>query len=114
MDAQLPPMAFYGVLALLVAVTARVTEKDVRDGQLMQERPWLLLLLHVPFAMAWLHVWIFLLWQCFVAKISWGLPEYINVVTHTTVLGLVGPVCASTYVLQLRQGRIDSAEGWKR
>ena len=86
MDAHLPPMAFYGLLALLVAVTARVTEKDVRDGRLMQEKPWLLLLAHVPVVMAWLHVWIFLLWQSFAAKISWGLLEYINVVTHTTIL----------------------------
>ena len=55
MDAHIPPMAFYGILALAVAVTARVTEKDVREGKLFRGRPWLLPLSHVPVVMAWLH-----------------------------------------------------------
>ena len=55
MNAHLPPMDFYGFLALAVAVTARVTEKDVREGKLVRGRPWLLPLLHVPVVMAWSH-----------------------------------------------------------
>jgi len=55
MNAHLPPMDFYGILALAVAVTARVTEKDVREGRLFRGRPWLLPLLQVPVVMAWLH-----------------------------------------------------------
>lgn len=114
MDTHLPPMAFYGILALAVAVTARVAEKDVREAGLMQGRPWLLRLLHLPVVMAWSHVWILLLWQLFVAKISWGWTEYINVAIHTAILGLVGAVCGCTYIVQIRQGRFDSPERWNR
>ena len=110
MDAHLPPMAFYGVLALAVGVTAKVTEKDVREGQLLQGRPWLLRLLHVPVGMAWLQVCIFLVSQLVVARISLGWPEYLHVVMHTFVLGFVGAVCACTYDEQLRQRRVDTAE----
>ena len=60
-NARLPPMAFYGILALAVAVTARVAEKDVPETGLIQGMSWLLPLLHVPVVMAWLHLWIFLL-----------------------------------------------------
>ena len=114
MDAHIPPMAFYGILALAVAVTARVTEKDVREGRLFRGRPWLLPLLHVPVVMAWLHVCIFLLWELAVAKMSLGRPEYIHMVIHTFILGFVGAVCGCTYIVQIRQGRFDSPERWKR
>ena len=36
MDAPLPPIAFQGILALDVAVTARVTEKDIRVAEWIQ------------------------------------------------------------------------------
>ena len=55
MNAHLPPMAFYGILARAVAVTTRVTEKDVCEGKLVRGRPWLLPLLQVPVVRAWLH-----------------------------------------------------------
>ena len=39
MDAPLPPIAFYGILALAVAATTRVTEKDIREAGWIQGRP---------------------------------------------------------------------------
>ena len=36
MNAALPPIAFQGILALAVAVTARVTEKDIREAGWIQ------------------------------------------------------------------------------
>ena len=48
MDGHVPPMVLYGVLALAVGVTGKVTEKDVRDGKLLEQRPWLTLVLHAP------------------------------------------------------------------
>lgn len=101
-------MVLYGVLALAVAVTTKVTEKDVRDGKFFRRRPGLLLLLHVPVLLAWLHVCFFLAIQLVVAKVPWNTLEYAHLVIHALVLLLVGLVCIFTYGLQLHRWRSDS------
>ena len=110
MDGHLPPTAFYVLLALAMTATARVTDEGVLKGELLQHRPWLVWLLHVPVLMAWGHVVTFLVGQLVPPKMPWDRPEYIHLVVHTFVFGFVGIVCACTYVSQIRHRRIDSAE----
>lgn len=55
MNGHFPPMVLYGVLALAVGVTGRVTEKDVSDGKLLRQTPWLMVVMHAPVLLAWLH-----------------------------------------------------------
>ena len=110
MDSHLPPTALYVILALAVTVTARVTDRDVRQGALLQQRPWLVGLLHVPVLMAWVHVAAFLACQLAAPKVPLAGPEYMHLVIHTVVFGLVGIVCGCTYVSQIRHRRFDSGE----
>lgn len=110
MDGQLPATVLYIILALAITVTARVTDEDVLNGELLQQRPWLVWLLHVPVLMAWAHVGLFLADQLAAAKMPWDSLEYIHLVMHMVVAGLVGLVCVCTYWSRIRHGRIDSAE----
>ena len=107
MDSHLPPMAFYGVLALAVAVTARVTEQ-VREEKLFQRRHWFLWLLHVPALMAWLHVCLYLWSQLIVTMLPRGGFDGVNLMIHALVLGFVGLTFIYTYVSQLVRWRSDS------
>lgn len=109
MDGQLSPTALYIILALAITVTARVTDEDVLKGELLQQRPWLVVLLHFPVLMAWVHVGLFLADQLVVAKMPWDTREYIHLVLHMVVVGFVGLVCVCTYWSRIRHGRIDSA-----
>ena len=61
MNGHIPPMVLYGVLALAIGVRGKVTEKDVSDGKLLRQRPWLMLVLHAPVLLAWLHVCFYVL-----------------------------------------------------
>ena len=97
MDGHLPPTAFYIFLALAVTVTGRLTDRDVREAEFLQKRPWLLGLLHVPVMMAWLHVAIFLACQLVAPTVPWDGPDYIHLAVHASVFGFVGIVCACTY-----------------
>ena len=110
MDSHLTPTVLYVILALAVTVMGRLTDRDVREVEFLQERPWLWVLLHVPVLMAWGHVGAFLADQLVVAKVPWDEPDYIHLVTHTVVFGLVGIVCGCTYVSQIRHRRFDSGE----
>ena len=103
-------MVPYGVLALALAVTAKVREKGIRDGKWFKLRPWLMLLLHAPVLSAWLHVCFFLSIQLVVANVPWNTFEYAHLVIHALVLLMVGLVSIFTYRLQLHQWRSDSTE----
>ena len=109
MDGHLPPTAFYVILGLAVTVTARITDRDVLDGQLLAKRPWLVSLLHFPVLLAWVQVGVFLADQLVVAEMPWDSPQYIHLAFHAVVVQFVGIVCACTYAPQLRRRRIDSA-----
>ena len=65
-------MVPYGVLALAVAVTAKLSEKDVRDGKWFKRRPGLLLLSHVPILLAWLPACFYLSVPLAAAKMPLG------------------------------------------
>lgn len=92
MDGHLTPTALYVILALAVTVTARLADKDVREAEFLQKRPWLLVLLHVPVPMAW------------------DSPVYLHWVIHAAVFGLACMACACTYAEQILHRRFDSAE----
>ncbi len=110
MDGQIPPVVLYGVLALAVGVTASLTEKDVRDGKLLKQRLWLMLVLHTPVLLAWLHVCFYVAAQLATAKMPWNTAEFAHLAIHACVLAFVGFVCIFTYGLQLYQWMTDSAE----
>ena len=108
MDGHIPPMVLYGVLALAIGVTGKVTEKDVSDGKLLRQRPWLMLVLHAPVLLAWLHVCFYVLAELFAPKMRWNTVEFAHVAFHAFVLAFVGFVCMVTYALQLHHWRSDS------
>ena len=89
-------MVPYGVLALALAVTAKVLEKDVRDGKWFKLRPWLMLLSHVPILLALLPAYIYLAVQLTVAKVPWDMFEHVHMVIHALALAFVGLVLIVT------------------
>lgn len=110
MTGHIPLMALYGVLALAVAVTAKITESNFRNRELFQRRPWLMLVLHVPVLLAWLHVCLYLVYELVVAKMPGNRMEYVHLCIHSLVLLCVGLACMFTYALQLYEWRSQSTE----
>lgn len=108
MDGQIPPVVLYGVLALAVGVIGKLTEKNVRDGKFLKQRPWLMLVLHAPVLLAWLHVCFYILAELAAARMHWKTVEFAHLAIHAFVLGFVGFVCMVTYAVQLHQWRSDS------
>lgn len=109
MDGHLPLMALYAILALAVAVTARATDQEVREGELFRERTWLLRLLHLPVLLAWMQLGAFLLRELYVTRTSASWFDLVSLIVHLVVLGLIGLVCICTYYSQFRQWGEGSA-----
>lgn len=110
MDSHIPSMVLYGVLALAAGVTAKATEKEVRDREFLRQRPWLMLVLHVPVLLAWLHVCFYVAAELVATKMPWNTIEYAHLAIHAFVLALVGLVSIFTHGVQLHQWMTDSAE----
>ena len=110
MDGHFPPMALYAILALAVAVTAKVTESGIHAGMPIQGRWWLFRVLHLPVLLAWLHLGAVLVRELFVAGPSIDWFGHVGLVVHAAVLGLVGLVCMYTYRFQFHQWRLSSTD----
>ena len=63
MDGLYPPTALYLILAISVAITARVTTEST--GKLSRIKPWKKWLLHSPVVLTWMHLLCYLFLQFF-------------------------------------------------
>lgn len=61
MDGRYIPTALYHILAISVAIKARVSTEST--GKLSRIKPWKKWLLHSPVGVAWLHLVVYLIWQ---------------------------------------------------
>ena len=111
MQYNLLPMALYAVIALAVAVTARLTVDDVRDRELSGQRPWLLWsLLHIPVLVALLHLCGYLFWQLLARGTERSGFEQVNLMIHTLAVVLVGAAGMWIYREQLLRCRSEEEE----
>ena len=88
MDSLLPPTALYALLAVAVAVTARVTTESA--GEHSRIKAWKKWLLHFPVVVAWLHLLCYLLWQLFLYDRPPEAFDRTNMIIHTMTLMSVG------------------------
>lgn len=88
MDGLYPPMALYAVLAVSVAVTARVTTESA--GRLSQIKSWKMWLLHFPVGVAWLHLVVYLIWQLSLTDWTQGAFDQTHLMIHAVAVSSVG------------------------
>ena len=89
MDGLYPPTALYLVLAVAVAVSARVTTGSL--GGHSRIKPWKKWLLHSPVGVAWLHLVVYLIWQLALTDWTPGAFDQTHLMIHAvSSVGLAG------------------------
>lgn len=98
MDGIVPPTALYAVLSVTVAVIARVTAESA-DGRFLI-KPWVIWLLHLPVAVAWLHLLGYLVFQIVRADRPLEMVDLTNLIIHTATLASAGLAGAWIFIRQ--------------
>ena len=88
MDGLYPPTALYLILAISVAITARVTTEST--GKLSRIKPWKKWLLHSPVVLTWMHLLCYLFLQLFLNDRPWESFDRANMIIHAMAVSSVG------------------------
>ena len=88
MDGRYIPTALYHILAISVAIKARVSTEST--GKLFRIKPWKKWLLHSPLGVAWLHLVVYLIWQLALTDWTQVAFDQTHLMIHAVAVSSVG------------------------